>query len=91
MLTCSLEQAEVYGRLWHLLIPPVMTILDDDYEAKYKLYGVHIVNKMLQTVPKPLLKRTGIDTLFAEVSAYIEWGIIMIDYSVSTQMSESTP
>ncbi|KAH9950053.1 hypothetical protein B0H21DRAFT_724540 [Amylocystis lapponica] len=51
-----------YERLWHLIIPPVMTLLDD-YEAQYKLQGIQIVSEMLQNVPADLLRRTGVDTL----------------------------
>ncbi|KAG5645775.1 hypothetical protein DXG03_005312 [Asterophora parasitica] len=54
--------SEAYEGLWHLIIPPVMTLLDD-YEAPHKLQGVHIVSEMLQRVPSQLLKRTGVDGL----------------------------
>ncbi|KDQ65047.1 hypothetical protein JAAARDRAFT_685072 [Jaapia argillacea MUCL 33604] len=55
-------QAETYERVWHLVIPPVMTLLDD-YEAQYKLQGIAIISEILLHVPKDLLKRTGIDSL----------------------------
>ncbi|KAK2462336.1 hypothetical protein APHAL10511_005642 [Amanita phalloides] len=51
-----------YEKIWHLLIPPIMTMLDD-YEPKYKLSGVRIVREMMNTVPGSLLKRTGVDGL----------------------------
>lgn len=54
--------------MWHLIIPPVMTLLDD-FEAKYKLQGVFEVQEMLQRVPKDLLKRTGVDGLLRQVCA----------------------
>lgn len=53
---------DAYETSWHLIIPPVMTLLDD-YEARYKLQGVEIVSEMLRRVPKELLKRTGVDGL----------------------------
>ncbi|KIL67237.1 hypothetical protein M378DRAFT_177394 [Amanita muscaria Koide BX008] len=53
---------ECYEKIWHLLIPPIMTMLDD-YEAKYKLVGIGIVREMLKTVPGYLLKRTGVESL----------------------------
>lgn len=59
-------QREAYDDSWHLVIPPVMTLLDD-YEARYKLRGVAIVSVMLQNVPKGLLKRTGVDGLIRSV------------------------
>ncbi|KAF8630055.1 hypothetical protein AX15_003138 [Amanita polypyramis BW_CC] len=53
---------DYYERIWHLLIPPIMTMLDD-YEPKYKLIGVIIVREMMKTVPGTLLKRTGVEGL----------------------------
>lgn len=44
-----------------------MSLLDD-YEARYKIKGVRIVTEMLHTVPKTLLKRTGVDGLLLSVS-----------------------
>jgi Protein of unknown function (DUF2454). len=55
-----------YERLWHLIIPPVMTLLDD-YQAIYKLRGVEIVSEMLKKIPGELLKRTGVDGLLLSV------------------------
>jgi len=52
--------------MWHLIIPPVMTLLDD-FEAKHKLQGVFVVQEMLQRVPSDLLKRTGVDGLLRQV------------------------
>jgi hypothetical protein len=43
-----------------------MTMLDD-YEPKYKLSGVKIVQEMLNTVPGSLLKRTGVEGLIRSV------------------------
>ncbi|KAG6896867.1 hypothetical protein C0992_005558 [Termitomyces sp. T32_za158] len=53
---------DMYETLWHLIIPPVMTLLDD-FETSYKLRGVGIVSEMLREVPGQLLKRTGVDGL----------------------------
>lgn len=39
----------------------------DDYEPKYKLSGVKIVQEMLNTVPGSLLKRTGVEGLIRSV------------------------
>ncbi|EJF63083.1 hypothetical protein DICSQDRAFT_103604 [Dichomitus squalens LYAD-421 SS1] len=49
-------------KLWHLFVPPIMTMLDD-YDAKYKLRGVQLVSQLLEVSPPDLLRRTGIDTL----------------------------
>ncbi|KAJ8585420.1 hypothetical protein M405DRAFT_865407 [Rhizopogon salebrosus TDB-379] len=54
--------AYTYESVWHLIIPPVMTFLDD-FEASYKLQGVRLVSDLLYRVPPELLKRTGVDGL----------------------------
>ncbi|EJD00972.1 uncharacterized protein FOMMEDRAFT_169184 [Fomitiporia mediterranea MF3/22] len=51
-----------FEQVWHLLIPPVMTFLDD-YQSPYKLRGVMLVSKLLDRVSPNLLKRTGIAQL----------------------------
>jgi hypothetical protein len=61
-----LVQSVAYESLWHLVIPPVMTLLDD-YEAPYKLRGIRIVSEMLERVPADLLRRTGVDGLLFSV------------------------
>jgi Tti2 family len=60
------DQALAYEGLWHLIIPPVMTLLDD-YEAPYKIHGIKIVSELFHRVPIDLLKRTGIDGLLFTV------------------------
>ncbi|CAL1702039.1 unnamed protein product [Somion occarium] len=55
-------EGSTYERLWHLLIPPMMILLDD-YQIQYKLQGLSIVSQLLKNVPSDLLKRTGIDAL----------------------------
>ncbi|KAI0723544.1 hypothetical protein C8Q76DRAFT_723258 [Earliella scabrosa] len=54
--------ARIVERLWHLYIPPIMTLLDD-HQAQYKLRGVRLVSQLLEAAPPELLRRTGIDTL----------------------------
>ena len=56
----------MYERLWHLIIPPIMTLLDD-YEVSYKLLGVQAVAKMLENVPAEILRRSGVDELLFTV------------------------
>ncbi|KAI9448511.1 hypothetical protein H4582DRAFT_94227 [Lactarius indigo] len=58
--------ADAYERLWYLVVPPMMTLLDD-FEARYKLLGIQVVNAMLEHVPVSLLKRTGISELILAV------------------------
>ncbi|KAJ3857221.1 hypothetical protein EV368DRAFT_77951 [Lentinula lateritia] len=55
-------QSQDYGRLWYLVISPIMTFLDD-YQVPYKLKGVKMVEELLQHVPREILKRTGVDGL----------------------------
>ena len=47
-----------------LLIPPMMTLLDD-YQAEHKLKGVRIVSLMLHTIPQRTLLRTGVHELIS--------------------------
>ncbi|KAK7061347.1 hypothetical protein R3P38DRAFT_2828989 [Favolaschia claudopus] len=54
--------SDAYEANWHLVIPPLMALLDD-YEARYKLMGVKIMSAMLERVPSSVLKRTGVDSL----------------------------
>lgn len=62
---CNIDGGE-YERMWYLVVPPAMTLLDD-YEAEYKLKGIIIVWEMLEKVPGELLKRTGVDGLLFTV------------------------
>ncbi|KAG2147983.1 hypothetical protein DEU56DRAFT_103300 [Suillus clintonianus] len=55
-------ESSTYESVWHLILPPVMTFLDD-FEASYKLRGVQLVSDLLSRVPPELLKRTGVDGL----------------------------
>lgn len=55
-------EPSMYESVWHLILPPVMTYLDD-FEAPYKLRGVQLVSDLLSRVPLELLKRTGVDGL----------------------------
>jgi len=55
-------QSDAYEYMWHLLIPPVMALLDD-YEVRFKLQGVLLVQHILEHAPQGLMKRTGINGL----------------------------
>jgi len=65
-LSLSKSQTDAYERLWYLVVPPVMTLLDD-FEARYKLLGIQVVNAVLEHAPLPLLIRTGISELILAV------------------------
>jgi len=59
-------QPDGYEDIWPLLIPPMMTLLDD-YQAEHKLEGVRIVSLMLHTIPQRTLLRTGVHELIFSV------------------------
>ena len=67
-----LLQGTAYEKIWHLVIPPIMTLLDD-YEIKYKLRGVQIVSNLLRNAPGELLRRTGISGLFYSVRHHLSF------------------
>jgi tRNA nucleotidyltransferase (CCA-adding enzyme) len=50
-------------RVWHLLIPPLLTLVDD-WEVKYKQLGVELVGRTLEVTPPSLLTKTGLDDVF---------------------------
>lgn len=51
-----------------------MTLLDD-YELKYKVRGAQVVSHLLERVPPELLRRTGIDGLLFNVSAFVDYKV----------------
>ncbi|EIM85518.1 uncharacterized protein STEHIDRAFT_80936 [Stereum hirsutum FP-91666 SS1] len=53
---------DAYERMWFLVVPPTMTLLDD-YEIRYKIEGMKIVDAMIKNVPSDLLRRTGVTEL----------------------------
>lgn len=65
-LSLSSPQTDAYERLWYLVVPPVMTLVDD-FEARYKLLGIQVVNAVLEHAPFPILIRTGISELILAV------------------------
>lgn len=58
-------QSSTVERLWHLIVPPIMTMLDD-YQAAYKLRGIHLVSQLLVHTPPDLLRRTGVNDLIMQ-------------------------
>jgi hypothetical protein len=57
-----------WDTIWPLLIPPILTYLDD-WEAIYRLHGIALARKLIEKVPKDLLIRTGVNQLIKSVSA----------------------
>ena len=58
---------EMYEKLWFLIVPPAMTLLDD-FEVGWKISGVKVARALVQNAPPELLKRTGVSDLLYEVS-----------------------
>ncbi|KAI5124880.1 hypothetical protein M0805_007310 [Coniferiporia weirii] len=75
-----------YEQVWHLLIPPVMTFLDD-YQAPYKLRGVTLVSELLQNVPASVLKRTGVGNL---LMTSLTKGLITLHDALSPNLIRTT-
>ncbi|KAK4574883.1 CCA tRNA nucleotidyltransferase, mitochondrial [Recurvomyces mirabilis] len=55
--------AKLVEEVWPMIVPPVLTLLDD-WEAKYKKLGAELLRRLLQTVPPLLLERTGLGEVF---------------------------
>jgi hypothetical protein len=55
-------QTGAWEKIWHLLIPPMMTLLDD-FEVRWKLAGLSLVQDVIEGAPPVLLTRTGVDGL----------------------------
>ncbi|EJD53795.1 hypothetical protein AURDEDRAFT_53188, partial [Auricularia subglabra TFB-10046 SS5] len=63
VLWCTINiEVTNFEQLWHLIIPPMMTLLDD-YETKYKIWGLRVASSLITRVPPSLLRRTGIGAL----------------------------
>jgi hypothetical protein len=68
----------------------MMTLLDD-FETRYKLLGLQVVNVMLQRIPKDLLKRTGVDSLLFLVSIVIMMNHLLTHAAVAPSMPNTSP
>ncbi|KAG8977881.1 hypothetical protein FRC05_000409 [Tulasnella sp. 425] len=62
--TVSQLQRDDFEKLWPLLIPPLMTLLDD-YQTIFRIKGIQVLHGLLEQVDGNLLKRTGIASLFS--------------------------
>ncbi|EMC91906.1 hypothetical protein BAUCODRAFT_126876 [Baudoinia panamericana UAMH 10762] len=59
--------------VWPLVVPPVLTLLDD-WEAKYKRKGAELLHDLLKATPPALLMRTGLAEVFEEaLMACLTW------------------
>jgi hypothetical protein len=50
----------------HLLIPPILIVLDD-YDVLYKEQGVDMVHTMIKKLDPLYISRYGLDNVFFEV------------------------
>ncbi|KZP00296.1 hypothetical protein CALVIDRAFT_510353 [Calocera viscosa TUFC12733] len=53
---------ESFQDMWPLLVPPIMTLMDD-WEATFRIKGILVVDELLKQTDGQLLKRTGVDKL----------------------------
>ena len=65
-LQLVVPQPAYYEQTWHLILPPIMTFLDD-YQVSFKIRGTYLVSNLLTRVPPELLLRTGVDGLLFTV------------------------
>lgn len=52
-------------RLWPLLVPPILTLVDD-WETKHKRHGASLLHSLLHNTPPTLLTRTGLGPVFED-------------------------
>lgn len=52
-------------RLWPLLVPPILTLVDD-WETRQKRLGAELLHSLLLATPPSLLSRTGLGSVFEE-------------------------
>jgi hypothetical protein len=52
-------------RLWPLLVPPILTLVDD-WETKHKRLGTGLLHSLLQATSPSLLSRTGLGSVFED-------------------------
>lgn len=52
-------------KVWPLVIPPVLTLIDD-WETKYKSLGASLLTQILAATPPSLLQRTGLGEVFEQ-------------------------
>jgi hypothetical protein len=56
-----------YESLWPLIIPPMMTILDD-HSAKWRLRSIPTARGFVERAPSEMLRRTGLQDLLFKVN-----------------------
>nr|POF03491.1 cca trna nucleotidyltransferase, mitochondrial [Quercus suber] len=57
--------AETLEEVWPLIVPPVLTLVDD-LDVEYKLRGIRFLRQILAVTPPTLLARTGLGSVFED-------------------------
>ncbi|KAK4544343.1 hypothetical protein LTR36_004234 [Oleoguttula mirabilis] len=57
--------AKLLEEVWPMVVPPVLTLLDD-WETQYKCLGAELLRQVLEATPPLLLVRTGLGEVFEE-------------------------
>ena len=57
------KKAALIETNWHLIIPPLLTLIDDT-SPTYKAKGCNLLTTFLHLTPSPLLERTGLGEVF---------------------------
>lgn len=52
-------------QFWPLVVPPILTLLDD-WEVRYKIVGARLLHSLLLQTPPALLSRTGLGEVFEQ-------------------------
>lgn len=58
-------EGKIVGEVWPLVVPPLMTLLDD-WEMSFKAKGAELVGGLMRVVEPELLARTGLGEVFGE-------------------------
>ena len=61
----SCPQESIVEESWPLVIPPILTLLDDE-DMEYKVKGTRLLLDLIQITPSPLLNRTGLGEVFTD-------------------------
>ncbi len=65
-----LVQENDWEMLWPMVIPPIMTMLDD-HEMRGRLSGIVVAEALVNGVPTTLLRHTGVGELIEKVSKFL--------------------
>ena len=57
--------AELAQTHWPMIVPPIMTLLDET-DTKNKILGCHLLENLLRTTPTAMLARTGLAEVFEQ-------------------------